>query len=797
MRVSLEWLREYTDFGDSAEELANRLTMTSLESVAFLKRGEFFPEITVGEVNSVEDHPDADKLRVCLVNTGKNDLVQIICGAPNVASGQKVPIIHPGTELPDGNKIESVKIRGVQSHGMIPSERELGLSDSHAGILVLRDDAAIGSNFWDYLEDYWQGLDIEITPNRPDGMSHIGIAREISTINETSLNIPEINIDEGEESVEDAAKVIIHNAAGCPRYAARVVKNVEIGPSPLWLQQRLRAVGLRPINNVVDASNYVLMETGHPLHTFDYDKLADGTIEVRSASDGEKFTTLDGKERELTDEILLICDAEDPVAIAGIMGGENSEVTEDSTNILIESAYFDPGTIRRGSKYLGLSTEASKRFERGADPEGVLYALNRLTAMIQHLAGGDVAAGVLDEYPKKIAPITVDLRVDRVEQVIGTRIPEEEIRRILTSLEFTITESRDGVLTVKAPTFRPDIEREIDLIEEVLRIYGTENVPSPEGFQIHSQAPEARDDTVRNTLTPLWQGFGFNETYSYSLVNKEYCYPKVTGKSPVRLRNPLSEELAYLRTTLLPVLVEGVKRNVNRKETDVRLFEFGRVFDGNPKQESGVEESEHFAAVASGNTMPESWTREQKKIDFYGFKGYIEATLEVLGLSYISYKHLNTALFKPGFAVMRNGSVIGQGGEFNSALLENFEIDVSVFGVELNLDTMATEIDTDAHYQAPSPYPSVERDLSFVVDDDLNAADLTRVIQESGGPLLHNITLYDVYAGEQIPDEKKSLTYALKFLSVDKTLTEEEVDKLVETILVNAQNEVNAQLRDQ
>lgn len=797
MRVSLEWLREYTDFDQSAQDLADEMTLTSLESVTFLKESSFFKDITIGRIQSAEDHPHADKLRVCRVETDSENVAQIICGAPNVREGQMAPVIHPGTTLPDGNKIEKVKLRGVESNGMLPSERELGLSGSHAGILVLREEAEVGDNFWEYLQEYWQGLDIEITPNRPDCLSHIGIAREISAMNSTELSLPEIDISESDTQIEDACKVVIHDAEKCPRYAARVVKDVDIKPSPLWLQERLKAVGLRPINNVVDASNYVLMETGHPLHTFDYDTLADHTIEVRTAKDGEEFTTLDGKIRELTDEILLICDAEEPVAIAGIMGGENSEVTNDTVNVLIESAYFDPTTVRRGSKYLGLSTEASKRFERGADPNGVIYALNRLTQMIQELAGGGVPQGIVDEYPNLIETNLVELRVSRTSKIIGTEISSREIQKILTSLGFDITDSKNDVITVEVPTFRPDIEREIDLIEEVLRIYGMDNVPSPSSFEVTTQKPVPRDRTVQNSLKQIWQGFGFNETFSYSLVNESHCYPEVTGKTPVRIRNPLSEEMAYMRTTLIPALVDGIQKNKNRKEINVRLFEFGRVFDKNENSETGADEYEHFAALACGDVVPVTWSAEQKKIDFYHFKGYIEAMLEVLGLSGLSYKRLNTVLFKPGFVLMHQESTIGYGGQISLTLQDEFDLEHPAFGVELNISALQPLADTTVHYHKPSPYPSVERDLSFVVDEDVEAATLTRVIDDAGGDLLSNVHLYDLYEGEQIPEAKKSLTYTLEFVSAERTLTEEEVDSFVENILDRTRQEVGAKLRDE
>ncbi len=797
MRISLEWLRDYVDFSDSAETLADRLTMTSLESVTILEKSKFLESVVVGKVNSVEAHPDADKLQVCQVDIGQDEDSQIICGAPNVAAGQKVPVILPGTQMPNGERIGAVKLRGVKSNGMIASERELTLSDSHAGIMVLRDEAKVGESFWNYLEKYWVGLDVEITPNRPDCMSHIGVAREVAVMNKTDLRKPDMQISESDESVEELAKVIIHDAQRCPRYAARVVKNVKIAPSPRWLQQRLTAVGLRPINNVVDLSNYVLMETGHPLHTFDYDKLAQNTIEVRTAEDGEEFTTLDGKKRELNSETLLICDAEQPVAIAGIMGGENSEVTDDTVNILIESAYFDPITIRRGSKYLGLSTEASKRFERGADPNGVLYALNRLTQLIQEIADGEVTAGILDEYPKPIEKKVVTIRQSKTEKLLGITISQSEIAGILESLEFATEAIDKDTLQVTVPTFRPDIEREVDLIEEVLRIYGMENVPSPGTFKYTSQVVVPKDDALEQRFIHLWKGYGFNRTFSNSLVNKTTCYPEATGKSPVRLKNPLSEEMAYLRTTLLPALLDGIGKNIKRKEPDVRLFELGHVFSANKKTETNTEEFRHFAAVASGNEGPVSWVAQEKQIDFYGFKGYIEATIEVLGLTGLSFKPLASTLFQPGFQLMRGKQVIGFGGKISGEIQDRYDISQPVFGVELNLDALKTEYSPEIYYTKPSEYPPVDRDLSFVVPQDFHSSRLTELLRESAGEMLQSITLYDVYEGQPIPEQHKSLTYALRFISPERTLTEREIDTIISRMVQQAQKNFGATLREE
>jgi len=797
MRINLEWLREYVTVEQPAPELAERLTLTSLESVPLLEQSEFFSAVTIGLVQEVTPHPNADKLAVCEVEAGESGTRQIICGAPNVAAGQKVPVILPGTTLPDGTEISSVKLRGVQSDGMIPSERELGLSDSHAGIMVLREEAEIGQSLWHYLEEYWQGLDVEITPNRPDGMSHLGVAREFAALFDTPLRKPNITVAEKNESVEKQATLRIHEPEKCPRYAARVITNVRIGPSPKWMQERLAAIGLRPINNVVDASNYVLMETGHPLHTFDLDRLADHTIEVRSAKAGEQFTTLDGKKRELDDRILLICDAEKPVAIAGIMGGENSEVTDDTVNLLIESAYFDPTTIRRGSKYLGLSTEASKRFERGADPEGVLYALNRITALIQELAGGEVSAGVLDVYPEPIQPPEISIRTERTRQILGVEVSQEEIARVLQGIECEILRRETDTITVRVPTFRPDLEREIDLIEEVLRFHGMETIPAPKQFRYPAQAVAARDRSSEEKLTRLWQGFGFNRTVSNSLVNERYCYPEATGKTPVQLTNPLSEDMAFMRTTLLPALLEGVRKNLHRRESDVRLFEFGRIFTHNPAAETGADEFLHFAAVATGNTFPRTWITEQKPIDFYDFKGYIEAMLEVMGVRDYSVQRTDTTLFTPGIVIRVNGENAGVGGTHNPDLLEQFGLKEVVFGLEINMDVCDRYIPRVIQYMPPSDYPAVERDLSFVVTGDLEAAELTRTLRETGGTLLTDVTLYDIYTGDPIPEEKKSLTYTLKFLSKERTLTEKEVDTFIEEILQAAARRHDAYLREQ
>lgn len=797
MRINLDWLKEYAPFDFSASELADKLTMTSLESVPLFEKNDFLTRVVIGEVTHVEQHPNADKLSLCNVNTGNGTDSQIICGAPNVAKGQRVPVITPGTVMPSGDRIESVKLRGAESHGMIASEKELGLSDVHAGIMVLREDAKIGGSLWAYLEQYWAGLDVEITPNRPDCMSHFGVAREAAILAGADFSKHDIQITESGEKIDAIASVKIHESGPCPRYAARVIKNVHIEPSPLWMQQRLSSIGLRPINNIVDISNYVLMETGHPLHTFDYDTLAGHTIEVRTAEAGEKFTTLDGKERELNDEILLICDAEKPVAIAGVMGGENSEVTEDTTNILIESAYFDPATIRRGSKFLGLSTEASKRFERGTDPEGVIYALNRITALIQEIAGGEVAQGVLDEYPEKQAPVSLKMRTSRTNEILGIELSQNRIDGILADLGFETERLDEDTLQVGVPTFRPDIEREIDLIEEVLRIHGMWKVPAPHHFTYGTQDSGQELETLESRLREIWRGFGFNHTFSNSLVKEAYTYPDVTGMDPVRVANPLGEEMAYMRTTLIPLLLEGVKKNQNRQERDIRLLEYGRVFEKNPHSETHANEYVNLCAIAAGYNAQPSWALQEKEIDFYDFKGYIEVMLEVIGLSGCSFKQFNSAFFAPGFQLVYEGHPVAYGGQFDSKFTEHFDIETDVFGIELNIDAIRNHVATEAHYSKPSDFPPVERDLSFVVPEKIQAADLSATLQEAGGDLLADLLLYDLYDGEQIPDDKKSLTYSLKFLSKERTLREEEIDAIITRMLEMAKERHAAILREE
>jgi len=799
MLINLEWLSEYVDIPGSvtAAELADRLTLFSLESVPLIEKSAFFDSMVVGEITSVDSHPDADNLTVCTVEAGEESPRQIICGAPNVAGGQKVPVVLPGTVLPDGNKIDAVTLRGVKSFGMIPSERELGLSDSHAGIMVLREEAETGKSFWEYLKKYWSGLDVEITPNRPDCMSHIGVAREFSALFNTALRKPEIDIKESDTSVDEVGKVVIHEPEKCPRYAARIIQDVKIQPSPSWLQRRLEAIGLRPINNVVDAANYVLMETGHPLHTFDLDMITGQTIEVRSAKNGEEFTTLDGKQRELTEEVLLICDAEKPVAIGGIMGGENSEVTDSTTNLLIESAYFNPVTVRRGSKFLGLSTEASKRFERGADPGGVIFALDRITSLIQQLAGGEVLQGAIDEYPKPISKREITIRADRASMLIGVDISVAEIKEVLESLGCEILESGNGNLTVTAPSFRPDLEREVDLIEEVLRFHGMDNVPAPGLFQYHTQSIPSNNNKIATRIENLWKGFGFNQTVSNSLVKKEYCFTEATGKKPVRLQNPLSEEMAYMRTTLLPGLVEGIRKNLNRRESDIRLFETGRVFSLNQDSATKAEEQTNLAAVASGNRAELHWDREQKRIDFYDFKGYIEALLESLRITGYTFQRYDSNLFEPGFELYIANKMIGVGGQMNEQFLDHFDIDTDAFGIEIDMDRIVQFSPDTIDYDKPSDFPSVDRDLSFVVPDNVEAVQLRKTLIESGGELLSSLRLYDFYKGAPVPEGKKSLTYTLQFVAKDRTLTEKEVDELVQNMLTGAAKEHNAYLREE
>ena len=629
MRVSLEWLREYVDVTGSPEDLARRLTMAGLEVEALHRLGEGIHGVVVAEVLDVRQHPHADRLSVCRVHDGQ-EVLEIVCGAPNVRPGMKAPLARVGAKLPDGRVIRKAKIRGVESRGMLCSEQELNLAQTSDGIYALPDDLPVGVDLRQALalEDWI--LEIGVTPNRPDCLSLVGVAREVAAITGAGWRLPPVAPQEAQEPVSQWASVEIREPELCWRYAARVLLDVRVAPSPRWLARRLEAAGLRPINNVVDVTNYVLLELGHPLHAFDCDRLAGRRIVVQRAKGGERFTTLDGVARTLPEDALLICDARGPVAVAGVMGGQDSGVTEATRTVLLESAYFLPASVRRTSKRLGLTTEASYRFERGTDPQGLILALDRAARLIAELSGARVARGRLDVYPRPWTPRRIRLRPARVRRVLGIPLSAQEIRERLQRLGLTVTQGGEESLEVAIPSHRVDLDQEADLIEEVARLGGYDQIPTPlPSGSLMSEAlePPAPWPAVRRALL----GQGWNEVISYSFMDLgDLDRLRIPQDHPLRrtvvLRNPLSTEQAHLRTTLLPGLLRALRWNQHRGVTRGKLFEWGRIFLPQPGEKL-PREPMRIGGVWWGTREPQGWHRPAAEADFFDVKGAVEGLL--------------------------------------------------------------------------------------------------------------------------------------------------------------------------
>lgn len=795
MIVNTKWLEQYTEIPYSPEELEEKLTYLGLESTIKKNPAEKINGVIISEITEIFPHPNADRLCICRVDTGI-DTMDVVCGAPNVKVGQKVPLAKIGTTLPNGMTLKPVKIRGVQSEGMLCAEDELGLSDDHGGIMVLDNEAPVGMELKDYLAGCGTSIDIDLTPNRPDCTSHIGVARDITLLTGKELKIPEIEFTESDESIRDYIDVEIVNEIGCPRYAARVVRGVRVGPSPKWLVDFLGSVGLRSINNVVDAANFVLLETGHPLHTFDYRMINGNKIIVRSAKDGEEVETIDGVRRELTKEVLLICDAERPVAVAGIMGLANSGINDNTTDILIESAYFDPATIRKGSKYLGLQTDASYRFERGADPEGVIYALNRLSDLIVQLAGGSVCKGIVDCYPRIVKSPEIAFRFKRANLLLGVDIQPDWIVEKFEKLGCKILDLDSGSVRIKAPSWRPDLEREIDMIEEVVRIYGMHKVPNAKVMRIQPNYETTHDYELVEKLRELIANFGLYEVCSNSLVNQVFTEFGPQTLSPVKVKNPLSQDMSHLRTTLIPGLLQTAKRNLNHQNPDLPLFEIGFVQHYNPKKETHAEEFQKFAILLAGFFEKKYWGYERRKADIFILKGILEEIANRFGIAKIDFKSEKHKQFDHMIRAEVDGRQLAYLGRISQKYLQNdWDIEIPVFVLEGDVSTLLHLSSQSKQYVELPVFPSIQRDISILVDTNIKVADVERLIVGKGGKYLQELRFYDLYKGKNIDKGQKSVTFNIVFRAEERTLKDAEIEDTMAAIHKTLLKELGAKLR--
>ncbi len=799
MKISLSWIKEFVDLKDiSTDEIISKLTMSGLEVEDVVDQSNLYRNFIVGFVKETAKHPNADKLTICKVFDGKDDL-QVICGASNVQSGQKVVFAPIGTEIPNGNFIiKKAKIRGVESHGMICAEDELLLSNDHSGIMVLDEKLEAGKSITDALNLSDVILEIAITPNRPDALSHIGVARDIAALFDRELKIPEIKLNEIGDEVNKLAAMVIEDEVNCPRYIAKVVKDVQIKESPQWLKNRLEKIGLRPRNNIVDITNLVLHECGQPLHAFDLDKLNEHKIVVKSTKSETNFTTLDSKERKLPLNTLMICDGNREVAIAGVMGGENSEITNETKNILIESAYFNPSSIRKTSKALGLSTDASYRFERGTDPNITKYAAERCAQLVAELANGKIAAGIIDVYPKVIKPKEIELRFSRTTRILGYEVSTGKIKNILSRLGLAIKVLDEDKLLVSVPTFRPDIEREIDLIEEIARINGYDNIPTVSKINItlEKKTDETEfDEKIRQTATAL----GFFEMINNPLQSEPDA--KLTG-NPIKIANPLSADMECLRTSLLPGALITISKNIRQGVKDIKLFEIGDAFNKTAESEiksfNDFTENQRLLFIFSGKEQVKIWNAEEKESDFYLLKGLVDSFLNKISLDNVlidSYYSTANEIYAYYLTKSFKEVELGRGGKLNNEVLKQFDINQDVYCFEFDL-TLFNSIQSNAKtYTDPLKYPKIIRDFAFVLDKSVKYLDVKEFIKNKSSNLLKEVSVFDVFESESLGTEKKSLAFTLEYYDANRTLTEDEVEKDFSNLIALITKEFNAQLR--
>ncbi len=802
MRISLEWLADFIDLDledpELPERLANGLLLAGLEVEALERPDGAFDGLVVAEVLSVESHPNADRLKVCRVADGAGERT-VVCGAPNVAAGQRVVLATPGVRMPGGMKVEIARIRGERSEGMICSERELGLGTDHSGIMVLSGASAAGCDAAELLGLKDVIFDISITPNRADCLSVLGVAREAAALLGVSLRMPDTSVQEDENTpASSVCAVEIWDPDKCPRYAARIIQGVEIGPSPGWMGRRLRAAGMRPINNVVDVTNYVMLSLGQPLHAFDLHRLAEQKIIVRrwAGSDGP-FTTLDGQAREMDDEDLMICDGEKPVAIGGVMGGLDSEVSDDTRDILLESAYFTPQTIRRTRRRLGMSTEASYRFERGLDPSGTVRAADLAVELIRQTAGGVIAQGAVDAHPAPIAPRQVPIRVARASCLLGVSLDASRVRESLESLELLVSEKSDGVFSVEVPTFRPDIEREIDLIEEVARRVGYENIPATLPTSASPAARPTRNRSLELQARRMMLAGGFSEALNYSFVSREALGSMGwRDEEMVALRNPLSGEMDVLRTTLLAGLLANVAHNLSRGVGDIRLFELGRAFhpvkgDALPNQVLRMAAVVVESAPSEGDApLPQALSE---------LKGVLERFFGSLRVEDLLFEPVEAA---PGWnasaasRILAGDAALGHIGLMAPEALDVWDIEARVSAFEIDLASLA-EIESTPRRMKPLPkYPASLRDLAVVVNAERTNGQVEGMIRQAGGDWLESVHLFDVYQDSALEASgEKSLAYSLVFRHPEATLTDEQVSEAFEGIVGVLGARLGARLR--
>ena len=820
MNISYNWLKEYVDFTLTPDEVAAALTSIGLETgsveeVQTIKGG--LEGIVIGEVLTCEPHPNSDHMHVTTVNLGEGDPVQIVCGAANVAAGQKVVVATLGTKLYDGDEcftIKKSKLRGVESNGMICAEDEIGIGTSHEGIIVLPADAVPGTPAKDYYNiksDYV--LEVDITPNRADACSHYGVARDLYAYlkqngHDTSLCRPSdeaFAVDNNELPIA----IEVKDTSLCPRYAGVSIKGVTVKESPEWLKDKLNTIGLRPINNIVDITNYILHAYGQPLHCFDADKVKGGRVVVRTLAEGTPFVTLDEVERKLSDKDLMICNAEEPMCLAGVFGGLESGTTEQTKNIFLESAYFNPTSIRKSARRHGLNTDSSFRFERGIDPNITIYALKQAAILIKELAGGTVSMEICDIYPNPIADFKVELKYDYVNSLIGKEIPADTVKSIVASLEMKIEEENAEGITLSIPPYRVDVQRPCDVVEDILRIYGYNNVEIPLALKssLTTKNKEDRSHRLQQLVAEQLVGCGFNEILNNSLTKAAYYDGNETFKSEnlVNLMNPLSNDLNVMRQTLLFGGLESIAHNANRKSADLRFFEYGNCYYYNKERKDAEKvlacysEDYHLGLWLTGKRVSGSWAHADEDASVYELKAYVENIFARLGLNLRSVVvgNLTDGIYSAALSYhTRGGKLLATVGIVSKKITKAFDIDNEVYYADINWKNLLQAIKSvKVSYTELSKFPSVKRDLALLLDKNVQFADIERIAYECERKLLKAVELFDVYEGKNLEPGKKS--YAVSFILQDeeKTLNDKQIDKIMSKLIASYEKQLGAKLR--
>jgi phenylalanyl-tRNA synthetase beta chain len=798
MKISYNWLKEFINTDKTPEEFSTILTGTGLE-VESLEKVQAIPGglagLVIGHIKESADHPNSDHLHITKVNVGGLEDLQIICGATNVAAGQKVVVATVGTIVypmeGDHFKINKSKIRGEVSEGMICAEDEISLGKSHEGIMILDADAIPGTLAKDYfkINDDFQ-YEIGLTPNRADAVSHLGTARDIAAFLKIGIKKPDVSafkVDNTSRTLE----VVVENEQASPRYAGVTISGIEVKESPKWLKERLAVIGVRSINNIVDITNYVLHDLGQPLHAFDADAIAGGKVIVKNCPEGMLFKTLDGVERKLSADDLMICDAEKPMCIAGVFGGVDSGVSTETKNIFLESAYFNSVSVRKTAKRHGLKTDASFRFERGTDPNMPVFALKRAALLIQELAGGTISSEIVDLYPNPVQPFEVDLPYKNIHRLVGQIIPHDEIKAIITALDIEIVAETEEGLSLKVPPYRVDVTRDVDVIEEILRIYGYNNIHIPTQIRASLNTSIRPDkDSVQNQLSDMLTANGFNEIMSNSLTKSAYSSNLDTA---VKILNPLSSDLDVMRQSMLYAGLEAIVYNQNRKSADLKLYEFGKVYT---VSEEKYIESQRFSIFITGANTSEAWNQKAKTVSFYNLKAIVDGIVEKLNVKDITTEEVSDSEFAYGLQYCRGNKILVKFGAVSVASLKKADNDKEVFYADFNFDLILTLARKNKIiYQDISKFPAVRRDLSMLIDKNITFGALKQIAQKTERKLLKEVNVFDVYEGDKLPAGKKS--YALSFIieDMEKTLTDKTIDGIMQKLIYNLQKEAGAEIR--